>query len=76
MVGIVCTTYCKMLCPLYREKLIQQKSMKINTKIEVFIQRIMSFSRNVNLHKMPAYHEGHEGSTYCNVGQAGSLNYH
>ena len=36
----------------------------------------MSLSRNVNLDKMPACHEGHKGSTDCNVGQAGSVNYH
>ena len=36
----------------------------------------MPLSRNVNLDKMLACHEGHTGSTDCNVGQAGSVNYH
>ena len=51
--------------------------MKINTIIGgFFILTIMSSSsRNVNLDKMSARHEGHEGSTDCNVGQAGSVDY-
>ena len=36
----------------------------------------MSLSRNVNLDKVSACHEGHERSTGCNAGQAGSVDYH
>ncbi len=36
----------------------------------------MSLSRNVNLDKMCVYHAGHEGSTDCYAGQAGSVDYH
>ena len=37
----------------------------------------MSLScRNVNLVKMSACHEGHEGSTDCYVLQLGSVDYH
>jgi len=36
----------------------------------------MPLSRNVNLEKMSAYHEGHQGSTDCNMGHAGSVDYH
>ena len=43
MVGVVCcTTYCKTLGPIQRQKLIQQKSIKINIKMSFFIQRAMS----------------------------------
>ena len=39
----------------------------------------MSFSRNVNLDKRSACHQGHDVnqvSTDCNVRHAGSVNYH
>ncbi len=36
----------------------------------------MSLSRNVNLDKMSVCHAGHEGSTDCSAGQAGSVDYH
>jgi hypothetical protein len=51
--------------------------MKINTKIEFCILTIMSLSsRNVNLGKIYACHDGHEGPTDSNVGQSGSVNCH
>ena len=49
--------------------------MKINIKKLSFFQftQFMTLSRNrkVNLDKMSAWHEGHEGSTECNVGHEG-----
>ena len=36
----------------------------------------MSLSRNVNLDKMSACHEGYEGTADCNAGQTGSVHYH
>ena len=42
---------------------------KIYTK-RLFFYKIMPQSRNVNHDKMSACHQGHEGYTDCNVGQA------
>jgi hypothetical protein len=39
------------------------------------MQTIVSLFRNVNLDKISACHDGHEGSIDCNVGQADSVNY-
>jgi len=41
-----------------------------------FTETIMSLSRNVIPDKMSVCHEGHQGTTYCNAVQAGSVNYH
>jgi hypothetical protein len=67
LVSVVCTTACKILCPLYLE---------IDKNLRLFTQTIMSLSRNVILDKMSACHEGHEWSADCNAGQAGYVHYH
>jgi len=75
-----CTLYV-LLTAKYCTLFLEINSTKIYVEIYIkirgfFIQTIMSFSRNVNLDKMSACHDGHERSADCNVGQAGSVHYH
>ena len=54
---MVCTTICKVLCPLYQEIDTTKIYGEINLKIQgVLIQTIISLSRNVNLDKISACH--------------------